>query len=326
MTIQITILGLSQVGASFGLALADKKDTILRVGNDRNMENGKQAQKLGAVDQMQFNLPAAVRKADVVMLCMPVDEIKVTLETIVQDIKEGCVVIDTSPIKVGVAEWAEKLMPKGRHFITMTPTINPDYLIEAEVGVGAAHADLFKNSLMVITSQPGVDGDVLKLAADLAALVGSIPYFADPYEVDGLMAAVHLLPELLAVALVDATVNQPGWIEARKLAGRAFARASLPLLEPNESDFHGQAALLNKENTLRVMDNAIASLRELRQTIADGDEVGLADRIREAIKARDLWRTQRQRADWNMSPAQEMPSKGEILGRLFGIGNKKKKP
>jgi prephenate dehydrogenase len=139
------------------------------------------------------------------------------------------------------------------------------------------------------------------------------------------MAAVHLLPELLAVALVDATVNQPGWIEARKLAGRAYARASLPLLEPNETDFHGQAALLNKQNTLRVMDNAIASLRAMRQTIADGDEKALADRIREAIKARDLWLAQRQRANWDLHPAPDLPKKGEFLSRMFGFGFKSKK-
>jgi prephenate dehydrogenase len=325
MTIQITILGLGQVGASFGLALAEKKDSILRVGNDINPEVCKRAQKIGAVDKIQFNLPSAVRNADVVMLCMPVDEIKNTLEAISRDLKEGCVVVDTSPVKIGVAEWAEDLLPKDRHFITMTPTTNPVYLIETEVGISAAHADLFKNSLMVITNQPGVEADVLKLAADLAALVGSTPFFADPYEVDGLMAAVHLLPELLAVALVDATVNQPGWIEARKLAGRAYARASLPLLEPSESDFHGQAALLNKQNTLRVMDNVIASMRELRQTIADGDEKGLAEKMRSAITARDLWQAQREKANWELTPVEDLPTAGDIMGRLIGLGRKPKK-
>ena len=48
------------------------------------------------------------------------------------------------------------------------------------MGIDAAHADLFKNSLMIITSPPGADADALKLAADLAVLVGSIPFFADP--------------------------------------------------------------------------------------------------------------------------------------------------
>ncbi len=91
--------------------------------------------------------------------------------------------------------------------MTMTPTLNPAYLDETKLGIDAAHADLFKNSLMVITSPPGTDADALKLATDLAMLLGSIPFFADAYETDGLMAAVHLLPELVAAALVDATID-----------------------------------------------------------------------------------------------------------------------
>src|SRR5512138_3105157 len=105
MAIQITILGLGQVGASLGLALAEKKETILRVGNDREPEIARRAQKMGAVDQVQHNLPNAVSKADVVVLAMPVDEIRETLEVIARDLKDGCVVVDTSPVKVGVSDW-----------------------------------------------------------------------------------------------------------------------------------------------------------------------------------------------------------------------------
>jgi prephenate dehydrogenase len=296
----------------------------MRMGNDREPSITRRAQKMGAVDQTQFNLPASVKKADVVMLCVPVDEIKFTLETIAPDLKEGCVVIDTSPVKVGVAEWAKQLLPKDRYFVTMTPTLNPAYLEETAVGINAAHADLFKNSLMVITSLPGTDADALKLATDLAMLLGGTPYFADAYESDGLMAAVHLLPHLMAAALVDSTTNQPGWNEARKVAGQAYARVSYPLLDPLEAQFYGQTALLNKTNTLRVLDNVIASLRAMRQSLADDNEEELAQRIRGAVDARGSWQIQREKSDWNLASSnQPLPTSGEILGRLFGLGKRK---
>ncbi len=47
MTIQITILGLGQVGTSIGLALAEKKDAIVRVGNDREPEDCQTRPKTG---------------------------------------------------------------------------------------------------------------------------------------------------------------------------------------------------------------------------------------------------------------------------------------
>lgn len=324
MAIQITILGLGQVGASLGLALAEKKEAILRVGNDREPEIAKRAQKMGAVDQVQHNLPNAVSKADVVVLAMPVDEIRETLQVIAQDLKDGCVVIDTSPVKVGVSEWATTILPRDRYFVAMTPTFNPAYLDEPKSGLDAAHADLFQHSLMVITSPSGANADALKLASDLATLVGSTPFFADAYETDGLLAAVRLLPELVAAALVDATTRQPGWHEARKLAGPSYAQVTRPLVEPSESKFFGQSALLNKDNVLRMLDQMIASLRATRQAIAEGDEEGLKTHLDKAVGARLLWETQRRKSDWENLPTNPLPTSGEIMGRLFGLGRKPK--
>jgi prephenate dehydrogenase len=326
MTVQITILGLGQIGTSIGLALANKKDAILRVGNDREPSIARRSQKLGAVDQVQFNLPSAVSKADAVILCLPVDEIKSTLEVIVKDLKEGCVLIDTSPVKVGVAAWANQMLPKERHFVTMTPSLNPAYLEENAVGIAAAHADLFQNSLMAITSLPDTQADALKLATDLATLLGATPFFTDPYESDGLMAAVQMLPHLLAAALVEATTSQPGWGEARKMAGQAYARVSYPLLDPLETEFFGQAALLNKANTVRVLDNAIAALQSLRKAVADENEEELSRRIRSAIEARTIWQMQRQKGDWGaaVTSSEPLPTSADILGRLVGWRGKPK--
>ena len=76
-----------------------------------------------------------------------------------------------------------------------------------------------KKGLIGIVSPPQTDSGAIKLAADLTRLVGADPLFADPVEVDGLMSATHLLPQLLAAALLNATIDQPGWREAQKLAG-----------------------------------------------------------------------------------------------------------
>ena len=92
MTVQITIVGLGQLGASVGLALGSRQDDIHRVGHDKNSEAAKAAQKKGAVDDVKNNLPAAVREADIVLLSLPIDEIRATLEVIAPDLREGAVV------------------------------------------------------------------------------------------------------------------------------------------------------------------------------------------------------------------------------------------
>ena len=322
MTVRITILGLGQIGTSIGLALAAHKEKVYRVGTDREPEVAKTANKLGALDQLNYNLPSAVAKADVVILALPIDEIRPTLEIIVPDLKAGVVVINTSPLQVKAIEWAKELLPAERHFVNMTPVINPIYLEEQLSGVDAAHADLFKNGLMIITHAADADADALKLAADLTSLLDSTPFFADPLEADGLLAASYLLPRLAAAALANAVIHQPGWGEGRKLAGKAFATATLPTEEMDEVKGFGLAALNNRDNVLRVLDDLAEELRLLREAIAAGDEKALSDRLKSAREDRKTWRAQRLSGNFSDQPKNSLPTSGEIFGRIF-LGKRK---
>jgi prephenate dehydrogenase len=321
MTVQVTILGLGQIGASIGLALGEHKDLVRRIGNDAEPNIAKRAEKMGAVDHIIFNLPSSVRQADLVILAVPVGEVHGVLEVISQDLKEGAVIIDTSAAKEAVARWAAELLPPERHFVAWTPTLNPAYLHETVFGLDAAHADLFQNCLIFITTPPGAAAPAIKLASDLTSLVGGKPFFADQAEVDGLLAANTLLPELSAAALIHAVMDQPGWAEGRKLAGRQFALATSPILGLDGNQAVAPAALANRENVVRVIDNLIASLTQLRTAIQDNDSAGLQKQIQEAQEDREIWIGQRKINDWVSvdSPPSALPTAGDVLGRLVGL-------
>lgn len=327
MTVQITILGLNQIGASIGLALANQKEKFKRLGNDRNVEIAKKAMKMGAVDDVVINLPSAIRKADVIILAIPVDDIYATLETIAPDLKEDVVVIDTSALKSTIADWVKTLLPVGRHFVSLTPALNPQYFFESSADLEGARADLFKNSLMAITCPPNTNREALKLATDLAKLLGAGVLFADQMEVDGLLAASQILPQLTAAALLQATTDQPGWREGRKLAGIDYAQATAPILHLDGEQSAGQIALSNKENTVRVIDNLIDALQTLRTQIASDDGKALHTYITKARQDRQTWWLQRQRGEWERdgTPHTTLPTSGENLSQLFlgGIGKRK---
>lgn len=325
MTTQITVLGLNRVGISIGLALAGHKDQVVRVGNDREISLARHAEKIGAFDKVVINLHSAVENADVVVLALPVDEIEPTLTSIAESLKPGAVVVDTSPIKVAVMEQAVRLLGTDRYFVTLTPAINPEYLDESANGVEAAHADLFKNSVMVITSPRETHSGVIQLATDLATLVGGTPFFVDPHEADGLVAANDILPTLLAAALLNSVTSQPGWREGRKLAGRAFAKSTHPIDEPGETKMPGTAALMNRENVLRVLDNLIGSLQQLRRLIDQREDEALHEYLLQARQSRELWLKQREKSDWNVTVAPTTESTVDILGRLIGWRRKDKK-
>jgi prephenate dehydrogenase len=281
----------------------------------------RQAQKLGAVDQTIFNLPEAVRQADAVVLCLPLDELRKTMETIRQDLKPGVVVLDMSAAPLLSSTWAVELFPEQNcYFLSFTPAVNPAYLAEGAEGEAAAHADWFHNANIYIAHPQGIDGSAIEFSDNFARLLGGTPIFSEVHEVEGLLALSRWLP-VLSAAAVQAAAREPGWIEARRLAGPDFAFAGLALgAFPHDADA-GLGLLGAKENTLRMIDLMTGELAELRSLIAEEKKDELSARLGQARSARATWLRQRRQSKWEDESEKRppLPTFGDTLGRLVGL-------
>jgi len=327
MTLQITIVGLGQIGASLGLALGTHKDQVHRTGHDHIILVARQAEKMGAVDKITLNLPAAVRDADLVLLTLPLDQIRATLEIIAPILKEGAVVMDTAPAKEAMITWTDELLPAGRYYVGLTPVLNPAHLHKPASGIEAAAADLLYGGMMAIVAPARTPPQAVQLASDLARLVGTKAYFTDPFEMDGLMASTHVLPQLLAAALLNATLDQPGWSEGRKVAGRSFTEVTNPILHPTPPQALRAAALLNQKNIVRILEDVIASLQAIRDEVANDDAKALDQRLADLRHGREEWWQQRQASQWSSegTPSVDLPASGDMFGRMLGMGRKRGK-
>ena len=324
MGVELTLIGLDQIGASIGLALADKSLEINRCGHDANPDTASRAQKMGAVDQIQRNIHTAVEKADLVILAVPSDQVHETLELIRQDLQPNTVVMDTSTLKAQATAWAEELLPERQTFVSFTPMISAAYLEGTVIGIEAARADLFKDAVVLINIPAASNPDAIRVASELAGILGCKPFFADLLESEGLLAASHLLPLLVSAALVNTTTHQPGWREARKLAGRAFLQTSSPLLEMDGATRFGQSAILNRENAVRLLNNMLSEIQTIRDLIENGSSEELDKLLRNAERERQAWWKQRIAADWEEKPSiSNIPTTGDTLARFFGFRRRK---
>jgi prephenate dehydrogenase len=319
MSTRITIIGLGQIGSSIGLALKAHNVEAHLVGHDKDPQAAKDSQKAGAVDDVKYNLPASVYEANIVILALPLDAVHETLEIIAPDLKEGTLVLDTAPAKVTVAAWAKQLLPLGRFYVGLTPAINPQYLHGTESGVRAAHADLFDKGLMAVNALPGTPSNVFELAMELVQLLGASPLLMDITEADGVFSAVHTLPELAAAALLDTTVDKPGWQEARKLAGRPFATVTSGVVNQDNTASLVQSAIENRENMVRLLNAYITSLINLRDDIDAGNREAITERLENALKGRDRWLNGRIAGEWlkGEREAFNAPSFGERMSQMF---------
>lgn len=295
MAIQITIIGLGQIGASVGLALGHHQDLITRIGYDRDGEILQHCETIKAIDQATADPQSAVAHSDLVILSLPIDQLQDTMAEIAANLKPHAIVLDTGPVKQAAADWANDTLPEDCDFIGLIPAINPIYLHVPDRGVDTAREDLFAGSLIALVSSPETKSRSLKKAADLVRLLGANPLIIDPYQMDRIMAATHLLPQLMASALLNATAGQPEWQQGRQFAGRSYEQVSSPVAQ-QDSQAIATAIILNQKNMLKVIDLIIAVLNATRDEIKNAKLSSLDKRLGRAQQERENWWHQRQSA------------------------------
>ncbi len=319
MTGQIAIIGLGQIGASVGMALRQAGSSLHRIGYDKDIGVVRAAQSLGVVDNVASRVPDAVRDADIVLMALPLGQVRDMLSQAAGFLKENSVVMETAPVKASITKSVRELLKDNRYYVGLVPAVNVNALTTPETGLKGARPDLFKRTVMIIDAPSGTPEEVEQLAINFVKLLGAKPLLADLGESDGLMAAAHILPQLAAAALLNATVDQPGWSDARKLAGRPFVGVTGGFAYYDDPASIKAAALANPQAVVHAIDMMLAALQDLRDDIDSGDDPAIERRLKQAFEAREHWLDERGAAEWlseGGEPA-DLPNVGEQMMQMF---------
>lgn len=119
--VKITIIGVGAIGTSLGLALKQTDDPPRLIAHDKDPLHTRQALKMGAFDKSEWNLINAVDNADLIVLALPADAVRPTLEAIAADLKPDAVLTDTLSTKADILQMATELLPPHRPFCRWTP-------------------------------------------------------------------------------------------------------------------------------------------------------------------------------------------------------------
>jgi len=310
---QITIIGLGLIGTSLGLALQRNENDFYIVGHDKERNAISQAKKLGAIDDSNWNLINACDKADLIILAIPAAGIAPTLNFIHEDLKPGCLIIDTATIKSPIME-AATILPENVHFVGGDPV-----LAAGNLTIEDASADLFRNSSWALCSTAATAPDAIRIASDLVISIGAHPFFLDATEHDGLMAAVDGMPTVLSAAVMNAVGNAPAWREIRRMAGSQFE--TVTHLPDFTAEDLSAAAQGNRSNIVHWIDAIIAELAEWKVTLQGDDEEAVTKRFSDAGANRNQWLALRAKGDWDdTSSPQETSSLWKLM---LGFGGRR---
>jgi prephenate dehydrogenase len=182
-------------------------------------------------------------------------------------------VTDVGSTKVRIMEEAAKVLPEGIYFVGGHPVAGSE-----NTGVEAADALLFSERIYAICPNTDTPPEALLQVIDLVEDLLALPMTVEPEEHDRIMATVSHVPQLVALALMHAALEEDATHGLMDLiAGRGF----LDLTRIAASEFRIWSGILetNKASIRQSLGRFERSLATLREAMESNDMGVLWERV-----------------------------------------------
>ncbi len=255
---RVAVLGLGLIGGS--LLQAVRQTGIEVVGYD--IESSTAAAASASGFPVAPTDAAAVHGADLVVLAMPLPEVRGALASVAPHLAPAAVLTDVGTLKRPVVDAARDLLPQAT-FVGGHPLAGIE-----ETGWDAADPLLFRDAPWALTVEDDTDLPAWLRLAELVCDLGAKPVPTTAAEQDAAVARVIGLPHVLAEAL--ALTGLAGGPLGLSLAAGSYMSGSRvartrPELVTTWCD--GNPALVG------ALDDAIAHLRSAREALAADESV-----------------------------------------------------
>ena len=275
----VTIVGVGLIGASLGLALKKAGVVTKVLGVGRSKENLDQAQKMGAIDGV-VDLVEAAKQSDVIVLCMPVAQMRAAFEVIEPHLEPRTMITDAGSTKGDVILAAKELLgKKACQFVPAHPIAGG-----AQHGASAAKADLFQGKQTIVCPLQENSPEDIALISGLWESVGSMVKKIGSVQHDAIYAAVSHLPHLLSYALMASVVNSEDADQKLDHVGAGFK--DFTRIAASSPEMWRDICLGNGSAILQELDRYLLIVNHMRKLIAEGDGEGLEKLFNKASKAR----------------------------------------
>lgn len=279
----LVIIGVGLIGGSFAAALKCKGEVKHVIGVGRNLDNMETALQLGLIDEIASSAAEAVKKADFVLLGMPVGQMPAVMQAIAEFIPPGCVVSDAGSTKADVLAFArQNLSHCVERFVPAHPIAGAEHS-----GAAAARSDLYRGKTVVVCAQPDSDASAVALVSRAWNLCGGIVQQMDTATHDHVFAAVSHLPHLLAFALVDEIAHRDNADQLFSYAASGFR--DFTRIASSSPEMWRDIALANRSALLLELDAYHTQLLRIRDLLFKSDGPALENVFTQARDRRNDW-------------------------------------
>lgn len=271
----VAIVGVGLIGGSIGLALKQRKLAEQVVGIGRRQASLRVARRVGAVDTTTTDLAKGVARAELIVICTPVDMIADYALRAAEHCPEGALMTDAGSTKARIVAALDARLPRGCRFLGSHPLAGSE-----KSGAAHASADLFEGRIALVTPTNNTHAEDYHAIERFWQSLGSVVVRMSPDEHDRALALTSHLPHLAAAALMHVLPESlfrlagSGWLDTTRIAA-------------GDAQLWTQIFLHNREHLLSALDRLGHHLAAFRDALRKADAAEIEKLLAFAEKNRN---------------------------------------
>jgi len=247
----------------------------------RSAETRARVRELGFADRVEEDAAAAVKGADLVILCVPVGACRSVMERIAPHLEPGAILSDVGSTKGSVIRDVAPLLPEGVAFVPAHPMAGTEH-----TGPDSGFATLFEGRYVILTPIEGTPPEAVERMREFWRRCGSMIECMDPVTHDKVVAIVSHLPHLIAFTICGTADDLSEETRESVLKFAASGFRDFTRIAGSNVDMWRDVFLNNREAVLEMLARFTEDAQAFGRAIRWGEEAFIVDRIERGRKIR----------------------------------------
>lgn len=273
-------IGLGLIGGSIAKALRQFHPSFSLVGYDTQGTATAKAVEEGILDAALPEINEEFGCCDYIFLCAPVSFNNENLLKLRAFLSPHCLLTDAGSVKTDIHRTIDALGLSAQ-FIGGHPMAGSE-----RTGYINSKAILLENAYYILTPAKEVPDEKVEEYRELVSSLGAIPLVLSWEQHDYVTAAVSHLPHVIAASLVNLIRESDSDDGIMKMIA-AGGFKDITRIASSSPAMWQQICLTNTENIASLLDDYIASLQNIRNTIGRHEEASIYNFFDDARHYRD---------------------------------------
>lgn len=265
---RMALIGIGLIGSS--IAHAARRGGLAGeiVGTARSPETRARAIELGVTDRVEESAAAAVKGADLVIMCVPVSACGAIAREIGPHLARGALVSDAGSVKASVIADVEPHLGEGIVFVAGHPIAGTEHS-----GPDAGFAELFDDRWCILTPSEKSTPEAVEKLSQFWRALGSRVEIMSPGHHDRVLAITSHIPHLIAYNIVGTVADLEEDTQSEVVKFSASGFRDFTRIAASDPVMWRDVFLNNKEAVLEMLGRFNEDLTALQRAIRrdDGD-------------------------------------------------------